>query len=134
MEKIIEEFEDGKPIGVTRISLRNIERLISVHGKVKLIFHSPYPNPKEPYTKIIFQDGFSHTATGFSCGYLGEGPNGLATVCTEFLDRDDIVLRVIASLVKDGSKCYLFTRGQGTGKEMIYFMGMMDCEYDLFIF
>jgi len=120
--------------GVTAISLRNIAKLISAHGIVKLIYHSPYPNPDDPYTEITFQDGFRWTATGFACGYGGEGPAGLATACTKFLDRWDITLDVTSRLDKDGNTCYLFTRGQGIGKLIDKVNGVMDCEFNIEIF
>ena len=120
--------------GVTEISLNNIRRLVPMHGGVKFIFLSTYPDHNDPYTEIYFQDGFKWTATGFSIGYRGEGPHGLERTIIFHLNRTDITMDIIAGLDSGGGVCYLFTRGQGTGRAIMRIPGVMDCEYDIDVY
>jgi len=75
--------------GVTRISLRNGELLNGRKGApvwVRLCLH-----PDHWYvTQAGYSDGSSHTFTGFSWGYAGEGSRGLA----EWTKANDVPLEM----------------------------------------
>lgn len=79
--------------GVTRISLANGEQLRRSYGspvRVDLQWYQPSPEhaPEQrvvgyyqiPSVRYPF---FRHTFTGFSWGYGGEGPHGLARWCRD---------------------------------------------------
>lgn len=117
--------------GITQISLRNIEKLRSVHGSVRAIEHDNYS--EEQCTNIIFADGHVHRATGFSCGYRGEGPHGLLTVMKDYLFRSDITIDHIASW-SSGEKIgrrYLILRGGGGGNGQPFRIYNVGCVYVL---
>jgi hypothetical protein len=115
--------------GVTEISLENIEELVRVHGNVHFIQHWTYPKPDDPHTDIYFEDGFMHTATGFSTGYRGTGPHGLLKVITKRLGRDDITIEHIAKW-KKGHTVWMILSSRGAGGQMITH-SCSDMEYDL---
>ena len=70
--------------GTTSVSLENGQRLKILHGavsKVQLVFDV---DGAEWYqTHVTYQDGYVYVFTGFSWGYFGEGPQGLATWARE---------------------------------------------------
>jgi len=66
--------------GVTNVSLENSRRLREEHGRVIAIDMTRHRD-SEKYgyvTTVDFEDGDQHEFTGFSWGYRGEGPHGLA--------------------------------------------------------
>lgn len=112
--------------GVTNISLRNVEKLVEYHGKVRCIEHSTYD---EDTTTFYFQDGTKFQASGFAIGYLGEGPAGLEIVIKKYLSRTDISMMTLSCWKKN--RIYLVLPGQGLNKAITIHPGVMDCEYDL---
>lgn len=62
--------------GTTRISMQNAVHMSLMHGPILGIIHSVDPDDVHA-TKIFYADGFAYLATGFTCGYSGEGPRGL---------------------------------------------------------
>lgn len=98
--------------GVTRHSLHNGQILKAAHGAVKSV-HCLY-NPSDVWyrVEVIYQDGFQFTFSGFSWGYDGEGPRGLA----EWAADNGVPLDVAAIRRLDnntrGTK-YLGTWGNG---------------------
>lgn len=128
-----EEDELEEEGGVTLVSLRNIRKLVKIHGKVKCILHDTYGEDADEITSIYFEDMHLHISSGFSCGYLGEGPAGLATACREFLDREDITPGVIAKWPAKETK-YLIIRGRGIGREILFFSGVLEGEYDVVVY
>lgn len=114
MKKLQEE------VGVTEISTENINLLVTLHGPVRfLIHHAPDGDTMRDMTFFKFQDGFSHTATGFSSGYAGEGPRGLLNTIQKHLNRDDITMEHVA--MWRGSD-YMVLSGPGKGEEIHNFL------------
>lgn len=101
--------------GVTQISLENLGLCVVLHGPVRFILHSAIIGRPGQSTLIAFQDGHSHVATGFSCGYRGEGPHGLLHAIQDFLDRGDINIHHIADW---SGKDYLVLPGKGSAQSL----------------
>jgi len=101
--------------GVTEVSLRNIEKIITGHGPVRIIIHrADQDDPLEQFTEIHFVDGYVHIATGFSIGYMGEGPRGLVTAIKRYLVREDITVETVSKWLHGIN--YIILMGQGQGK------------------
>lgn len=67
--------------GVTRVSLSNAETLIEAYGRPTTL--RLYYDPIHWYmVTAVFYGGVTHTFSGFSWGYSGEGPRGLETFFT----------------------------------------------------
>jgi len=114
--------------GITQVSLRNIAKLYKQHGKVKFVEHWTYG--REQTTEIFFEDGFTFVASGFGCGYVGEGSYGLLKVIELYLRRTDITIDHITAWKGDHT-VYLLLRGDGQGRAVSCHSGVQDCEYDL---
>lgn len=114
-----------KECGVTRISLENLALLAPLHGPVRFIMHyAPSGTTVEDKTLVVFQDGYRHTATGFACGYGGEGPHGLLTAIQTYLKREDITIEHICGW---RGREYLILPGVGNG-ELILLFSSANCE------
>lgn len=77
--------------GITQTSLKNARRLRKRLGlPIRLELHMA-PTGAEWYrTRVMYDNGDSHTFTGFSWGYSGEGSRGLQ----EFCQNNDIPLTI----------------------------------------
>jgi hypothetical protein len=64
--------------GVTQISLENALQLIEEKGPPDLVQLINEGKNTSEHAVVATWGDFSHTFTGFSWGYGGEGPNGLA--------------------------------------------------------
>jgi len=79
--------------GVTRISLENGKLLSARYGAVTGVI-LVYDADDWYQTHVTYRDGHTHVFTGFSWGYSGEGPSGLAKWAEENdvpLTREQIV-------------------------------------------
>ena len=115
--------------GVTQISLRNIEKFAAVYGEVRAIEHDTYG---EERTKVCFAGGHVYVATGFSCGYGGEGPRGLWEIIKKYLKRDDITRDLVGGISND-NVVHLFLAGQGEAEPIIKYPGCCDSEFDVVV-
>lgn len=86
-----ELHEEG---GVTRISLDNLKILVEPLGRAMRVSVGPGQG-----ILVEWNGGMCYLATGFSIGYRGEGPTGLATFLTsqDFGDMGDF-RNVVAGL------------------------------------
>jgi hypothetical protein len=120
---------------ITAISLRNLFELAPANGGVVLIVHSaadaqrPIEGAEEHWTRFIFGNGMEYVANGFACGYLGEGPNGLAKAIRDYLHRPDITIEHVAGWVGTG-KVYVIT-ANGNGKCLVRYPCVCDGEFDV---
>ncbi len=106
--------------GVTRISLENLSLLGVFHGRVKFIFHyAPSGTMAEDATLVVYEDGHQHVATGFSCGYPGEGPHGLLEAIHKYLGRRDITIEHICGWREERAQGYMVLPGRGIGKAVL---------------
>lgn len=111
--------------GITQISLRNTEKLIQFFGPIRFVQHSTYD---DDLTTVFFENGFEYELTGFSCGYGGEGPNGLVQFLSKFLFRKDITIEQVAKWTRH--KIYVITKGLGDGFSYRTY-SCADMEYEL---
>jgi hypothetical protein len=73
--------------GVTEISIKNLQAVARVYGKPLAIEMTETPD-RERLFLFHFPSHdhkpYIYLATGFSIGYAGEGPNGLARIMADF--------------------------------------------------
>jgi len=101
--------EDGTP----GISTENLNLLKTLHGPVRFfIHHAPPGDPERDMTFVVFQDGFNHTALGFSSGYAGLKPRALHQAIQNLLKREDITEEHIAGW---RGQNYMILAGKGRG-------------------
>ncbi len=62
--------------GVTQISLHNARTLLHRHGQPRFV--ELYQDAAEHMVEARWEKGITHHFSGFSWGYRGEGPSGLA--------------------------------------------------------
>lgn len=117
--------------GVTQVSLRNIEKFVKAHGEVRAIEHNAYG---EEHTKVYFAGGPVYVATGFSCGYAGEGPRGLHEIIKKYLRRSDVTRDLISGMFNE-RVVHLFLAGEGEGHHgpVRTFKGCCDSEFDVVV-
>lgn len=124
--------------GITNVSLRNIAAFATVHGEVRAIEHDCYTaqqsgNNFECTTVVHFRDGARYSASGFACGYHGEGPRGLVEVITKYLGRTDITPELVATWLTTGT-IFMVTFGQGNGCPLARYTGCQDMEFDAIVY
>lgn len=95
--------------GVTQVSLENLRELVELCGPVRSIEIG-----KNQGVLVRFPGFETYLATGFSIGYRGEGPTGLAMFAKEcgFGNRPEIS-DVIAGLHADFRGALVWTSGKG---------------------
>jgi len=94
--------------GVTAISLENAEILIAEHGRPNLV-KLWYDERAWCLVTVEWPDDYKHTFSGFSWGYAGEGPCGLAGFA-EMIGLGHILnMRAISGFPQETEKLFRFT-------------------------
>lgn len=107
------QLEDGN----TQNSIENIDLLVTDHGSVRfLIHHIPTDGNLGEMTFVVFQDGFNHTATGFSTYFGADECQALERVIKKYLARYDITFDHIVSWERGSD--HMILHGQGKGEEI----------------
>lgn len=99
--------------GITAVSLNNARKLIAILGKPKRVALRRSEDPHFPdyLVDVKWPSGAHFTFSGFSWGYGGEGPHGLATFA-EMIGLEKLLpIRVIAAMPtgKPGNTLKLYT-------------------------
>jgi hypothetical protein len=101
--------------GITEISLRNARTLLARHGlpdEVELYQAQLPPHIGEHLVEARWQDGTRHTFSGFSWGYLGEGPRGLETFLGMLGCVPPVSLRQIARWPQERFPSLTYVKGE----------------------
>ena len=95
--------------GVTDISLENARELLGQYGRPTQV--RCYQKGWETYVDTTWVDGVTHTFSGFSWGYGGRGPHGLAEFF-QMIGLDDIALEDLAGWPTEDFKDEVFCIGE----------------------
>jgi hypothetical protein len=96
--------------GVTDISLENAKELLAQYGRPTHVRCYQKSGDWETYVDTTWVDGLVHTFSGFSWGYPGRGPHGLA----EFFEMIglDVSVEDLAGWPQEDFEEVVFTIGK----------------------